>query len=125
MVDIKAEKKEILRNIEELESAENRKDIEGILELVTEDFVLVYKGAKTEGSTSVRKWLERNVPNLVSSKRVPLRVEVSSSGDMAWLLGYEINKNMRHGEIVEKREDNLIIFRKVEGKWKQVVVSIS
>ena len=36
-VDTETEKKEMLRNIEELEAAENRKDIEGILALLTED----------------------------------------------------------------------------------------
>ncbi len=124
-VDIEAEKKEILRHMEELEAAENRKDLEGILELLTEDFVFVQRSAKYEGIVSTREWLERLFQTYISSKHVPLRVEVSSSGDMAWLLGYEINERERNGGIVETRGDYLVTFRKVEGKWKQVAVCLA
>ncbi|MFX0208913.1 MAG: YybH family protein [Candidatus Hodarchaeota archaeon] len=124
-VDIEAEKKEILRHMEELEAAENRKDLEGILELLTEDFVFVQRSAKYEGIVSTREWLERLFQTYISSKHVPLRVEVSSSGDMAWLLGYEINERERNEGIVETRGDYLVTFRKVEGKWKQVAVCLA
>jgi len=125
LIDVEAEKKEILRNIEELETAEKLKDIEGILELLTEDFVFVQRSAKYEGIVSTREWLERSVQDFISSKHVPLRVEVSSSGDMAWLLGYETNKRERDEGIVETRGDYLVTFRKVEGKWKQVAVCLT
>lgn len=125
MVDIKAEKEEILRMMKVLEAAENRKDIEGILELLTEDFVFVLRSAKYEGIASIREMLERSVQDFISSEHVPLRVEVSSSGDMAWLLGYEINKREMDEGIVETRQNYLVTFRKVEGKWKQVAVCVT
>ena len=124
-VDIEAEKKEILRNIEELEAAENRKDIEGILELITEDFVFVQRSAKYEGKEAVREMAKRLFQTYISSKHVPLRVEVSSSGDMAWLLGYETGKRERDEGIVETRGDYIVTFRKVEGIWKQVAVCLA
>jgi ketosteroid isomerase-like protein len=124
-VDIEAEKKEILRNIEELESAENRRDIEGILELNTDDLVIMSKGGRYEGKEELRELLERLFQTYISGKHVPLRVEVSSSGDMAWLHGYDVTKRERDEGIVETGGDYLVTFRKVEGKWKQVAVCIA
>ena len=124
-VDIEAEKKEILRNIEELEAAENRKDIEGILELLAEDFVFVYRNAKIEGKEDTGEMLKESVKDFVSSKHVPLRVEVSSSGDVAWLFEYELNERARGEGVVETKQYALVTFRKVEGKWKQVAVCVT
>jgi ketosteroid isomerase-like protein len=124
-VDIEAEKKEILRNIEELESAENRKDIERILELATDDLVIMSRSGRYEGKEELRELLERLFQTYISSKHVPLRVEVSPSGDMAWLHGYDITKRKRDEGIVETGGDYLVTFRKVEGKWKQVAVCLA
>jgi ketosteroid isomerase-like protein len=119
------EKREILRNIRELESAENRKDIEGILDLITDDFILVHHSAKFVGKASIREWLERNIGSYVSSRYEPAHIEVSSSGNMAWLMGTEINKRVRGQGVVERRENHMIIFRKVNGKWKQAAVQVT
>ncbi len=124
-MDIETEKKEILHTFREFESAENRKDVEGILEFVTKDSVIVLRSAKYEGIVSIKEWLERSFLTFISSKHVPLRVEVSSSGDMAWLLGHETSKRERDEGIVETSGDYLVTFRKVEGKWKQVAVCIA
>jgi ketosteroid isomerase-like protein len=70
-VDIEAEKKEILRNIEELEAAENRKDIEGILELVTDDLVIISRSRRYEGIEELRELLERLFQNYISGKMFP------------------------------------------------------
>ena len=122
MVDIEAEKKEILRLARVVEAAENRKDIEEILEWFTEDSVCLVRNGKYEGIERIRAWLERGYRDLISSKHVPLRVEVSSSGDMAWVMGYETAKRERDEGIVETGGDYLYTLRKVEGKWKTVVL---
>jgi len=124
-VNIEVERKEILSHIEELESAENRRDVEGILELLAEDFVFVYSDRKVEGKQDTGEMLKESARNYLSSKHVPLRVEVSSSGDMAWLLGYELNKRERDRNVVETKQYFVVIFRKVEGKWKEVAVCIA
>ena len=123
-VDVEAEKKEILHTFEEFESAEKRKDIEGILELVTEDFVLVSHRGKYEGREAIGELLKESMKTLVSIVHVPVRVEVSSSGDMAWLLGHETSKRERDGGIREASGDYIMAFRKVKGEWKQVAVCI-
>jgi ketosteroid isomerase-like protein len=124
-IDVEAEKKEVLRNIEELEAGENQKDIEGILELVTDDFVFISKSGRYEGKEELRELLERLFQDYISGKHVPLRVEVSSSGDMAWLHGYDITKRMRDEGIDETGGEYIVTFRKVDGTWKQVAVCLS
>jgi ketosteroid isomerase-like protein len=125
IVDIETEKEEILRNIQELESAENRKDIEGMLQLAADDFVFVYRDAKIEGKADAGEMLNESAKNFLSSKHVALRVEVSVSGDMAWLLGYELNDRAADGGVVETKQYYVITFRKVDGKWKQVAVCVA
>ena len=51
--------------------------------------------------------------------------EVSLSGDVAWLLGYELNKRKRVEGIVETKQSYMITFRKAEGKWKEVAVCLT
>lgn len=125
MVDAEAEKKEILRMAKVVEEAENRKDIEEILEYFTEDSVCMVSSGKHEGIEGIREWLERGYRNLISSKHVPLRVEVSSSCDMAWVLGHETAKRERDEGIVETGGDYLYTLRKVEGKWKTVALCVT
>ena len=115
-VTVEAEKKAILRNIKNLESAENRKDVEGILELITDDFILVHRETRREGIEEVRELLEKHIDGYKQKQQVPLRVEVSS--DMAWLYGYEIEENGR-------KEYYLMTFRKVNGVWKQAAVCVT
>ena len=124
-VNIGNEKIDVVRHIHELETAENRKDIQAILELLTEDCVFVYRESKFEGKQGFEDMLRGSVTNFISSKHVPVRVEVSSSGDMAWLFGYELNQRNREEAIVETMQYYLITFRKVEGKWKEVMVCLA
>jgi ketosteroid isomerase-like protein len=124
-VEMSDEYKEILNNIKELESAENRKDIKGILELITEDFVFVNRNAKLEGKEETGRMLEKSTQDFISSKHFPFRVEISSSGDMAWLLAYELNERERDGSIVETKQYYMLTFKKVEGRWKQTAVCLT
>jgi ketosteroid isomerase-like protein len=65
-VNIEAEKEEILHNLEELEAAENRKDIERVLKLVTEDFVFMYRNSKIEGKEDAGEMLKESVKNFIA-----------------------------------------------------------
>ncbi len=124
-VNMDNEKEEVVRHIHELETAENRKDIQGILELLTEDCVFVYRENKFAGKQGFEDMLRGSVTDFISSKHVPVRVEVSSSGDMAWLFGYELNQRNRDEGNVETKQYYLITFRKVDGKWKEVMVCLA
>ena len=115
-INVEAEKKAILRSIKNLESAENRKDVKGILELIADDFILVHRETRREGINDVRTLLEKHIDGYKQKQHVPLRVEVSS--DMAWVFGYEVDATGR-------REYYLMTFRKVDGVWKQAAVCVT
>ena len=115
-ITVEAEKKAILRNIKSLESAENHKDVEGILELITDDFILVHRETRREGIENVRELLEKHIHGYKQKQHVPLRVEVSS--DMAWVYGYEADEK-------DKKEYYLMTFKKTDGLWKQAAVCVT
>jgi len=122
-VNIESEKKEILRFIEELVAAEKRKDIEGVLKMFADDFVIIYKqDVKIEGKTAITELIKKTIKKFIDAKQIPLRVEVSSSGDMAWLLAYEIFKSEKQEGIFEEKIPYMMAFRKEDGKWKGVAV---
>jgi ketosteroid isomerase-like protein len=124
-VDVENEKKMLLQNIKELELAENRKDIQGILDLITDDFMIVYRGARVEGKAETREWLKESTKNFISSRHVPLRVEVSISGDIAWLIATETNWRKRDEGVVETEQFYMLTFKKSDSNWKQSAVCIA
>jgi hypothetical protein len=65
-VGTEAEKKEIIRAKEELETRENRKDIQGILDLLAEDFVFVFGDIMLEGKHKTEKMLFDTVKNYIA-----------------------------------------------------------
>lgn len=111
--------------MKDLEAAENRKDIEGILDLVVDDFVFVSADIVLEGKADIRAMLIEAAKNYISSMHIPVRIEVSSSGDLAWLLGYELNKRQRREGIIDTKQYYMITFKKVDKSWKQVAVCIA
>ena len=123
LVDIEAEKKEIECMIKECEAAENRKDTEKELEYFTKDAVYQRRNGKDEGIEAIRGQFLKNIRSFVSSEHMPLRIEVSSSGDMAWVLGYFTTKYDRAEGVVEGGGNWLAALRKVDGKWKYVALS--
>ena len=71
LVDIEAEKKDILRRKKLYEDLENERDLEGILELMTEDSVFMSHRFKHEGKENIREWFKGNLRTVVSSKHCP------------------------------------------------------
>lgn len=124
-VDDELVKREIKCVVEELERVENRKDIPGMLDLLADDFIFVHAEGLVEGKQAMEVLLNKAVQNYLSSKHVPLRIEVSSSGDMAWLFGYELNNRQGAEGVVETKQSYLLTFRKVAGKWKQAAVCLA
>ena len=118
MVDIEAEKKKIEHMIKECETAESRRNLEKELEFFTHDAVYQGPSHKYEGIEAIRESLKKNVQSIVSSEHTPLRIEVSSSGDMAWVLGSYLIKYERDEGIVEGGGNWLAALMKVNGEWK-------
>ncbi len=124
-INIEAEENAIVHHIEALEAAENRKDIEGMVALVVEDFEFIFGKRKLKGKAELREMLRDAVEDYVSSKHVPLRVEVAGSGDMGWVLGYELNRRQRAEGIVETKQHYILTFKKIDGSWKEVAVCLT
>jgi len=122
-VDIEAEKKKIVQMIKECEAAENRKDLEKELEFFTHDAVYQRRSGKDEGIEAIREHFEGDIRSFVSSEHVPLRIEVSSSSDMAWVLGSFIVKYERDEGIVESGGNWLAALKKDNGRWKYAALS--
>jgi ketosteroid isomerase-like protein len=125
ILDTEPDASGILSNLRELEAAENRKDIPSILGLLTDDFVFLHGDTSTEGKQDTGNMLELAARNYVSSKHIPLHVEVARSGEVGWLIGYELNLREEEGAVVETKQYYLIAYRKVEGEWKQAAVCLA
>jgi len=126
MVDIEAEKKEIERTIGEITAAENRKDVETILELVTDDAVFQKPSTpQIQGREAWREDYEKVFATLASSSIRTLHIEVSSSGDMAWDYGHYISTYKTREGTVTTTGKYLATWRKIDDKWKTAAVSIS
>jgi ketosteroid isomerase-like protein len=123
LVDIEAEKKKIERMIKECETAENQKDLETELEFFTHDAVYQGRSSKDEGIEAIRETFKKNIRSIVSSEHTPLRIEVSSSGDMAWVLGSYLTKHERDEGIVEEGGNWLAALMKVNGEWKYAALN--
>ncbi len=113
MVDMEAEKKEIGRTLGEIAAAENRRDVEKILELVTEDAIFQKPNtSQIQGREAWREDYEKVFATLVSSEIRTLHIEVSSSGDMAWEYGYYISTYKKPGALSRPKESILAFGRK-------------
>jgi ketosteroid isomerase-like protein len=120
-VNIESEKKKILSILDEFTATAIRKDVEGRMELLADDFVIIFgKFQVIEGKGAFREVVRKTIENYVDARYVPLRVEVSSSGDLAWLLAYEIAKYKKQEGIVEIKTPFMWSFKKEDGKWKIV-----
>jgi ketosteroid isomerase-like protein len=123
LVDIDVEKKKIERMIKECEATESRRDLEKELDFFTHDAVYQRPSGKDEGIEAIREHFRGNIQSIVSSEHIPLRIEVSSSCDMAWVLGSYIVKFERDEGIVEDRGNWLAALIKVSGGWKYAALS--
>jgi len=123
LVDIEAEKIKIKRMIKECEAAESRRDLEKELEFFTHDAVYQGRSGKNEGIEAIREHFKGNIRSIVSSEHVPLRIEVSSSCDMAWVLGIFVVRYERDEGIVDEGGNWLAALMKVNGGWKYAALS--
>ena len=123
LVDIEAEKKKIERMIKECETAESRRDLEKELEFFTHDAVYQGRSSKDEGIEAIREHFKKNIRSIVSSEHTPLRIEISSSSDMAWVLESYLVKYERDEGIVEEGGNWLAALMKVNGEWKYAALN--
>ncbi len=125
-VDIDSEKREIERVVKATFEAEDRKDLEGFLKLMSDDVLIQLPNVpEIQGKKAVREFYNQFLPILVSTKGGVRKVEVSSSGDMAWFSGYHLTTTKGPEGPIEDEGKFLAVYKKIDGAWKGVALSIS
>lgn len=126
MVNIRAEKLEIEQLIKRVEAAENRHDVDAMLEDMTVDPLFHLCGVPpVKGHDAVRQLYKGFFETFISTNIVSKQIQVSSSGEMAWDYGDYLNQ-YKSAEGVSKEEGKYLgIYNKVDGKWKGAVFCIT
>jgi uncharacterized protein (TIGR02246 family) len=126
MVNIEAEKIEIKKTMKRIEAAENRHDVEGMLEDMTDDAIFHVCGVpQIQGRDAVRGLYDKFFETFVSTDITTLEIDISSSGDTAWELGSYVNQFEGPDGRTQEEGKYLGVWKKVNGKWKTVAISIS
>ncbi len=125
-VDIEAERELLARLGQDWWEAENRKDVDALMEVFSDDVIVQPANLpQLVGKEAVRNFFSDYYKTLVSSSGEQTRVEVSSSGDMANEAG-TMRVVMKGPEgTIEDEQKYLAVYRKMEGKWKCTALSAS
>ena len=78
-----------------------------------------------QGKKAAREFYNQFLPVLVSTKGGLRKIEVSSSGDMAFVSGYHLTTTKGPEGPIEDEGKFLGVYKKIDGAWKCVAVSIS
>jgi uncharacterized protein (TIGR02246 family) len=126
MIDIQAEKLEIERLIERVEAAENRHDVDAMLEEMIEDPLLHLCGLPpVQGQEAVRQLYHGFFEVFVSTDITSQQIHVCPAGEMAWDQGAYVNTlKGPEGEIQEEGK-YLGVYHKVDGRWKGAAFCIT
>lgn len=129
-VDVEAEKQLLARHVQEWFEAENRKDVDGVMKFIAEDYILQPPNMpQIVGREAYRKFLVEflqsfEIRGVVSVSGVPTRIEVSAAGDLAYYIG--TSRAVLKGPEGRAREGKyLLVWKKIDGEWKCVAESFS
>jgi uncharacterized protein (TIGR02246 family) len=126
MIDIQVEKVEIERVIKRVEAAENRHDVEAMLEDMIEDPLLHLCGLPpVQGQEAVRQLYHELFQVFVSTDITPQQIHVSPSGEMAWDQGSYVNTLKGPDGQIQEEGKYLGVYHKVDGRWKGAVFCIT
>ncbi len=125
-VDVEAEKKILAQLAQDWYAAESRKDVEAEMAFLSDDIIFQpHNTHQLIGKKAVRKFISEFHKVLVSVSGSPTRIEVSSSGDFAYDIGRGKAVIMGPEGAFEHDEKYLIVWRKIDGKWKCVAWSFN
>ena len=126
MINIQAEKLEIERTIKRIEVAENRHDVDAMLEDMIDDPLLHLCGVPpVKGQDAVRQLYHGFFETFVSTNITSQQIHVSSSGEMAWDYGVYVNEYEGPGGRIKEEGKYLGVYHKVDGKWKGAAFCIT
>ena len=125
-VDVEAEKQILARLGQEWWAAWNRKDIDAEMQLIADDIVVQPANMpQFIGKGAYREFMREYYKTLVSTSGKSTRIEVSSSGDMAYDVG--TMKVIMEGPEGRFEDDQkyLAVYKKIDRKWKCTALSAS
>ncbi len=126
MVDIEAEKNAIQEAVRIAFEAEDKKDLEKLLDFFADDVVgQAANSPQFQGKDALREFYKGYLPTIVSIKGEFSHVEVSSSGDMAWDVGYNRAETIGPEGNVKDQGKYFAVYKKVNGKWKCSAIASS
>ena len=126
MVDIKAEKKAIKEAGIASFEAEDKKELEKLLSYFADDVIVQGPNMpQLQGMDALREFYKGFLPTLVTIKGESSHIEVASSGDMAWDIGY--NKAEYKGPEGNFKDQGkyFCTWKKINGDWKIAVIAFS
>jgi ketosteroid isomerase-like protein len=125
-VDLQAEEAAIRELSEKDLEAYNNKDIEAVMSHLAEDHVAHEPNRPPYiGRESQRASIEGFFKILVSENWEITKIEISASGDMAYVLGSYQMVVGGDDDPVEDEGKYLSVLKKINGEWKYVALSIS
>jgi uncharacterized protein (TIGR02246 family) len=126
MINIQADKLEIEQTIKRVEAAENRHDVDAMLEEMIDDPLLHVCGVPpVKGRDAVRQLYRMFFETFVSTNIASQQIYISSSGDMAWEYGTYVNQFEGPGGRSKEEGKYLGIYQKVDGNWKGAAFCIT
>ena len=125
-VDLAAEEQQIRQLTQDWFDAENRKDLDAIMEFVAEGIVLQAHGTPVvEGKEAMRTFMGPVLESMVSIIGGPMTIVVSESGDMAYQFGTSVVVFEGPDGEYEDPEKYLFAWEKMGGEWKAVAGAFS
>ncbi len=128
MVDNEAGKKLIRERVQEWFGLENDNKVDEIFdEYIAEDIILQVPGMpQVEGKEAAYSFLKEYIENvLISIEGKSTHVEIAESGELAYDLGYNTSNLMGPEGPVDDKGKYLIVWKKIDGKWKAIAGSFS
>jgi ketosteroid isomerase-like protein len=126
MVDVKAEKKALTELIDVTFKAEDKKDLKTLLEFFADDVICHGPGMpQFQGIKALKEFYEGYLKTLVTIKGESTHIEVSSSGDMAWDVGFNKAEFKDPKGNFKDQGKYFASYKKVNGKWKCAAIAFS
>jgi len=125
-VDIESEKELLGQLGQEWWASWNRKDLDAEMRLIADDIIVQPANMpQFTGKGTYREFMEEYYKTLVSTSGESTRIEVSSSGDMAYDIG--TMKVVLTGPEGRYEDDQkyFAVYKKINGKWKCTALSAS
>ncbi len=126
MVNLQAEKLAIEQVVKRVEAAENRHDVEAMLEELIDDPLLHLCGMPpVKGPEAMRQLYGVFFKTFISTSITSQQIHISSSGEMAWDEGAYVNQFESLGGRVTEEGKYLGIYHKVNGNWRGAAFCIT